>query len=155
MDIAFLFPLILLIGVMFLMTRSAKNRQRQALEMRESIEPGTGVRTIGGMYAEVKEVREDTVVLEVAPGVHTVYAKNAIAVVLDEDEYERIVNGDEPEDEESVVVPDDASALTADEADDRVELEKNDGEDEAREAEDSSAKRRDRGDDEGESGSKA
>ncbi|UED83046.1 preprotein translocase subunit YajC [Streptomyces profundus] len=155
MDIAFLFPFILLIGVMFLMTRSAKNRQRQALEMRESIEPGTGVRTIGGMYAEVKEVREDTVLLEVSPGVQAIYAKNAIAVVLDAEEYQRIVDGDEPEDDESVVVPDDASALTADEAEERVELEKKDGEDEAREAEDTSAKRRDRGDDEGESGSKA
>ncbi|WP_049564469.1 preprotein translocase subunit YajC [Streptomyces sp. SBT349] len=129
MDIAFLFPFILLIGVMFLMTRSAKNRQRQASQLRDSMEPGSGVRTIGGMYAEVKEVRDDTVLLEVAPGVHAVYAKNAIGAVLDADEYERIINGDthsdDAEDDEDTVVPDDASSLTEGDGD-RVELGKPD-----------------------------
>ena len=38
--------------------------------MRNQMQPGTGVRTIGGMYATVKEVHDDTVLLEVAPGVH-------------------------------------------------------------------------------------
>ena len=159
MDIAFLFPFILLIGVMFLMTRSAKNRQRQALQMRESMEPGSGVRTIGGMYAEVKEVREDTVLLEVAPGVHAIYAKNAIGAVLDPEEFDRIASGDLPEDDEdSVVVPDDASSLTADETENRVELEKSDRRDDeadeaaAAEAEDAASRRRR---DEGEGGSKA
>ena len=124
-----LLPFILLIGVMLLMTRSAKNKQRQAMEMRNSMEPGTGVRTIGGMYALVKEVHEDTVLLEIAPGVHAVYAKNAIGAVLEADEYERIISGESPyqEDEESPVVPDDASSLTEDE---RVELEKKDSADE-------------------------
>ncbi|MQS06933.1 preprotein translocase subunit YajC [Streptomyces sp. IF17] len=107
-------PLILLIGVMLLMSRSARNKQRQMMEMRDAMEPGTGVRTIGGMYALVKEVREDSVLLEVAPGVPALYTKTAIAAVLDADEYRRIVN-DEPwpeEDGESPVVPDDASSLT-------------------------------------------
>ncbi|GAA2047129.1 preprotein translocase subunit YajC [Streptomyces carpaticus] len=129
MDIAFLFPFILLIGVMFMMSRSAKNRQRQAMEMRDAMEPGTGVRTIGGMYAEVKEVREDTVLLELSPGVHALFAKNAIGAVLDADEYERIINGESPyDDEDAPVVPDDASSLTegTDTGDDRVELGKKD-----------------------------
>ncbi|GAB2905917.1 preprotein translocase subunit YajC [Streptomyces mayteni] len=117
MDLAFLFPFILLIGVMFLMTRSAKNRQRQAMEMRDAMEPGTGVRTIGGMYAQVKEVRDDTVLLELTPGVHALFAKNAIGAVLDAEEYERIVNGVEEIDEEAPVVPDDASSLTETSAD--------------------------------------
>ncbi|WP_129838414.1 preprotein translocase subunit YajC [Streptomyces sp. RFCAC02] len=127
MDIAILFPFILIIGVMFLMSRSAKNRQRQALEMRNAMEPGTGVRTIGGMYAQVKEVREDTVLLEVTPGVHAVFAKNAIGAVLDADEYQRIVSGEEHHDDDTPVVPDDASSLI-DGADDhkRVDLGKDD-----------------------------
>ena len=62
--------------------------------MRDAMQPGTGVRTIGGMYATVKEIRDDTVLLEVAPGVHAIYAKNAIGAVLDDDEYNRIVHGD-------------------------------------------------------------
>ncbi|GHC42569.1 preprotein translocase subunit YajC [Streptomyces cinnamoneus] len=110
MNIVTLLPFIVLIGAMFLMTRSAKNKQRQAMQMRDHMQPGTGVRTIGGMYATVKEINEDTVLLEVAPGVHAIYAKNAIGAVLEDAEYNRIVHGLEPE--ETPVVPDDASALT-------------------------------------------
>ncbi|GAA2712432.1 MULTISPECIES: preprotein translocase subunit YajC [Streptomyces] len=110
MNIVSLLPFIVLIGAMFLMTRSAKNKQRQAQQMRNQMQPGTGVRTIGGMYATVKEIHEDTVLLEVAPGVHAIYAKNAIGAVLEDAEYNRIVHGLEPED--TPVVPDDASSLT-------------------------------------------
>lgn len=125
-----LLPFILLIGVMLLMTRSAKNKQRQAMEMRNSMEPGTGVRTIGGMYALVKEVHEDTVLLEITPGVHAHYAKNAIGAVLEPEEYERIISGEPLFDEdEPPVVPDDASALTEDE---RVELDKDDSPEDGR-----------------------
>jgi preprotein translocase subunit YajC len=149
-DIAFLFPFILLIGVMWLMTRNAKNKQRQALSMRDSMEPGTGVRTIGGMYAEVKEVREDTVLLEITPGVHAVFAKNAIGAVLDAEEYERIISGDEPDEDDTTVVPDDASALTESE-DGRVDLGKS--EDGAGDRDE--ALPRDARDDDGEHGSKS
>ena len=112
MNILSLLPFILIIGVMFLMTRSAKKKQQQAVEMRNQMQPGTGVRTIGGMYAVVKEVGDDAVTLEVAPGVHAIYAKNAIGSVLDDDEYNRIVHGIEAEDVSVDEVPDDASSLT-------------------------------------------
>ncbi|GAA3052558.1 preprotein translocase subunit YajC [Streptomyces roseofulvus] len=119
-NIGMLLPFIVLIGAMFLMTRSAKKKQQQAAEMRNQMQPGTGVRTIGGMYATVKEIQDETVLLEVAPGVHAVYAKNAIGAVLDDAEYNRIVHGDTDEDvadDAGAVVPDDASSLTdADEA---------------------------------------
>jgi preprotein translocase subunit YajC len=95
-NIATLLPFILIIGVMFVMTRSAKNKQRQLHSMRDQMQPGSGVRTIGGMVALVKEVRDTTVLLEVAPGVHSIYAKNAIAAVLPEEEYDRLVNNDVP-----------------------------------------------------------
>ncbi|CAM5630820.1 hypothetical protein SBADM41S_05011 [Streptomyces badius] len=84
MNLITLLPFIVLIGAMFLMTRSAKKKQAAAAEMRNDMQPGTGVRTIGGMYATVKEVHDDTVLLDVAPGVHAVYAKNAIGAVLDD-----------------------------------------------------------------------
>jgi preprotein translocase subunit YajC len=89
--------------------------------MRNDMQPGTGVRTIGGMYATVKELHDDTVVLEVAPGVHAIYAKNAIGAVLDDAEYNRIVHGD-GDDIDGAIVPDDASSLTeAADADEPVE----------------------------------
>jgi preprotein translocase subunit YajC len=95
-NIATLLPFILIIGVMLLMTRSAKNKQRQAGQMRDKLQPGTGVRTIGGLIAVVKEVRDTTVLLETAPGVHSLYAKTAVGTVLGEEEYDRLVNHDVP-----------------------------------------------------------
>ncbi|MFE7601834.1 preprotein translocase subunit YajC [Streptomyces sp. NPDC057494] len=112
MSIVTLLPFIVLIGAMFLMTRSAKKKQQAAAQMRNEMQPGTGVRTIGGMYATVKEIGDETVLLEVAPGVHAVYAKNAIGAVLDDSEYNRIVHGDDEESDSDTVVPDDASSLT-------------------------------------------
>jgi preprotein translocase subunit YajC len=136
---------IVLIGGMLLMTRSAKSKQRQALEMRNKMEPGSGIRTIGGMYAVVKEVNEETVLLELTDGVHAHFTKGAISTVLTEQEFNRIVHGIEPEDseEDAETAPDadEATEHTADAAtaeaaatddahapvsddDDRVELKK-------------------------------
>ncbi|MFE6624773.1 preprotein translocase subunit YajC [Streptomyces sp. NPDC057740] len=111
MSLVTLLPFIVLIGAMFLMTRSAKKKQQQAADMRNQMQPGSGVRTIGGMYATVKEVSDDTVLLDAGPGVELLFAKNAIGAVLSDDEYNRIVHGVE-HDLKSDVVPDDASSLT-------------------------------------------
>jgi preprotein translocase subunit YajC len=98
---------------MFLMTRSAKRKQQQAAAMRNEMQPGSGIRTIGGMYATVKEVSDDTVLLDAGPGVELLFAKNAIATVLSDDEYNRIVHGIEHDlKSDADIVPDDASSLT-------------------------------------------
>ncbi|POX59271.1 preprotein translocase subunit YajC [Streptomyces sp. Ru62] len=108
-----LLPFIVLIAAMFLMTRSAKKKQQQAAQMRNEMQPGSGVRTIGGMYATVKEVNEDTVLLDAGPGVELLFAKNAIGAVLTDDEYNRIVHGIEHDlKSDAGLVPDDASSLT-------------------------------------------
>ncbi|WAZ20453.1 preprotein translocase subunit YajC [Streptomyces cinnabarinus] len=113
MSLVTLLPFIVLIGAMFLMTRSAKKKQQAAADMRNQMQPGSGVRTIGGMYATVKEVNEDTVLVDAGPGVELLFAKNAIGAVLSDDEYNRIVHGVEHDlKTDADVVPDDASSLT-------------------------------------------
>ncbi|MFG3656375.1 preprotein translocase subunit YajC [Streptomyces sp. NPDC047706] len=108
-----LLPFIVLIGAMILMTRSAKKKQQAAVDMRNQMQPGSGVRTIGGMYATVKEVNEDTVLLDAGPGVDLLFAKNSIGAVLSDDEYNRIVHGIEHDlKADADTVPDDASSLT-------------------------------------------
>jgi preprotein translocase subunit YajC len=143
-NIVTLLPFIVLIGAMFLMTRSAKNKQRQAAQMRDSMQPGTGVRTIGGMYATVKEIRDDTVLLEIAPGTHALFAKNAVGAVLEADEFDRIVNAT-PDDLEigKSVVPDDASSLTSDDSssdDSKVDFAKSEADDDADDTAESGSK---------------
>ncbi|MET9168386.1 preprotein translocase subunit YajC [Streptomyces cellulosae] len=144
MSLLTLLPFIVLIGAMFLMTRSAKKKQQQAIEMRNQMQPGSGVRTIGGMYATVKEVNEDTVLLDAGPGVELLFAKNSIGAVLTDEEYNRIVHGIEHDlKSDADVVPDDASSLTetddasdaaADSDDTPVDLGKKDAEDESADA---------------------
>ncbi|MEU6402871.1 preprotein translocase subunit YajC [Streptomyces sp. NPDC046985] len=113
MKLVTLLPFIVLIGAMFLMTRSAKRKQQQASTMRNQMQPGSGVRTIGGVYATVKEVNDETVLLDAGPGVELLFAKNAIATVLSDDEYNRIVHGVEHDlKSDADLVPDDASSLT-------------------------------------------
>ncbi|WP_320785160.1 preprotein translocase subunit YajC [Streptomyces sp. CRN 30] len=142
MSLVTLLPFIVLIGAMFLMTRSAKKKQQQAVDMRNQMQPGSGVRTIGGMYATVKEVNDDTVLVDAGPGVELLFAKNSIGAVLTDDEYNRIVHGVEHDlKSDADLVPDDASSLTgtdasadapadATAADDKVELGKKDAADE-------------------------
>ncbi|MCS0601823.1 preprotein translocase subunit YajC [Streptomyces sp. LP11] len=146
-----LLPFIVLIAAMFLMTRSAKKKQQQAAQMRNEMQPGSGIRTIGGMYATVKEVHEDTILVDAGPGVELLFAKNAIGAVLTDDEYNRIVHGIEHDlKSEHEIVPDDASSLTetdatdgpsaAAAADDKIDLGKKEtaehGDDAIRAAED-------------------
>ncbi|MEU3899239.1 MULTISPECIES: preprotein translocase subunit YajC [unclassified Streptomyces] len=117
MSLVTLLPFIVLIGAMFLMTRSAKKKQQQAVDMRNQMQPGSGVRTIGGMYATVKEVSDDTVLLDAGPGVELLFAKNSIGAVLTDEEYNRIVHGIEHDlKSDSDIVPDDASSLTGTDA---------------------------------------
>ncbi|MGW5734436.1 MULTISPECIES: preprotein translocase subunit YajC [Streptomyces] len=150
MNIVTLLPFIVLIGAMFLMTRSAKKKQQAAAQMRNEMQPGTGIRTIGGMYATVKEVHDDAVLLEVAPGVHAFYAKNSVGAVLEDEEYNRIVHGTSTDlKSDSPVVPDDASSLTGTDEpaagasdDSRIDLGKKDA-DTAPEADDAEPKKTD------------
>jgi preprotein translocase subunit YajC len=59
-------------------------------------------------------VNDETVLLELTDGVHAHFAKNAVATVLSEGEFNRIVHGIEPEeiedaDADDAVIEDDAT----------------------------------------------
>ncbi|NUU25531.1 MAG: preprotein translocase subunit YajC [Streptomycetaceae bacterium] len=90
MDILTLLPILLIFVVIyFFMIKPAKKRQQEAVQTQRSLQPGSEVRTIAGLFATVTEVEDDSVILEIAPGVHSRYLKSAIAAVLstgDEDE---------------------------------------------------------------------
>ncbi|MFC8721745.1 preprotein translocase subunit YajC [Kitasatospora sp. NPDC057198] len=101
--------------MMFLLFRSQKKRQAQMQNTQSALQPGSGVRTIGGMYALVKAVNDETVELEVAPGTVVHYTKSAIAAVLEPLEYDAIINGRPAEDEAVEDADADAEAVDADE----------------------------------------
>ena len=75
--------IVLLFGVMyFMMIRPQQKRRREAQEMQATLGPGDEVVTIGGLHAVVISIGDDTVELEISPGVTARYARPAIARVL-------------------------------------------------------------------------
>ncbi|MFI6845727.1 preprotein translocase subunit YajC [Kitasatospora sp. NBC_00085] len=107
--------LLLPIIAIVLMFRSQKKRQSQMQQMQTALEPGAGVRTIGGLYAQVKAVNDETIELEIAPGVVTHFTKSAIAAVLEPAEYDAIINGRPADDELPEPEAEDADAEPVDE----------------------------------------
>ncbi|MER8184321.1 preprotein translocase subunit YajC [Kitasatospora sp. NPDC094015] len=108
--------LLLPLVAIFLLFRSQKKRQSQQQSMQQALEPGAGVRTIGGLYALVKSVNEETIELEIAPGVVTHFTKGAVAAVLDPLEYDAIING-RPVEDEAAELAEVEAAEHADDAD--------------------------------------
>ncbi|HEX5540122.1 MAG TPA: preprotein translocase subunit YajC [Micromonospora sp.] len=77
--------IVLLFGVMyFMMIRPQQRRRREAEQMQAALGPGDQVVTIGGLYGTVASVDDESVTLEVAPGVVTRYVRAAIARTVTE-----------------------------------------------------------------------
>lgn len=72
---------LLFVAMYFMMIRPQQKRRRELEQMHASLGPGDEVVTIGGLYGTVAAVEDETVTLEVAPGVRVRYAKAAIARV--------------------------------------------------------------------------
>jgi preprotein translocase subunit YajC len=76
-------PLLLLVVFFYaLVLRPSQKRQKQALQVADSLQVGAEVVTTGGMAARIHAVSETQVELEIAPGVVVRFAKGAIARVV-------------------------------------------------------------------------
>ncbi len=77
LSIAFL---VVMIGLLYMvMIRPQQRKQRQQRALQSSVDVGDEVVTIGGIYAEVTEVDDETVVLEIADGVFVRFVRSAIS----------------------------------------------------------------------------
>src|SRR5262245_7891121 len=76
-------PLILIVAaVYFLMIRPQSKRRREAQQMQSQLGPGDEIVTIGGLYGTVSSADDETVTLEISPGVTARYARGAVARVI-------------------------------------------------------------------------
>jgi len=124
--------LALMIGVMWFTTNRGKKKvAAQRERMDQMMMPGTSVMTIGGFFGRIVDIDGDVVTLESPSGVETIWFKSAIKDIK---EPPFAVVHDEEQADESLVVPDDASTLTAGpdvakpDAHTPVDLDKRDGE---------------------------
>ncbi len=79
------FPLVLLalafVLLIVLPARQRKRVQAQAQAMQESLAPGAPVMTTAGLHGTVVRLGEETVDLEIAPGVVVTFARRAVLEV--------------------------------------------------------------------------
>ena len=73
---------LLLLAFFVLVVRPQRARLREAQQVRASLAVGQRVMTTSGLYGTLRGL-DDTVLLEVAPGVQVRWATGAIARVLD------------------------------------------------------------------------
>ena len=82
-----LLPLLLIPLLYFVMIRPQQKRQKQWQEMLGSIKTGDRVTTAGGLRGIILSIKDDAVILRVAPdNLKVEVAKNAIASVTTQDE---------------------------------------------------------------------
>lgn len=100
--ITLLLPLILIVGMIWFMSRTQrKQRQRQA-DTVATLQPGTKVITTSGQVGIVEEVDDEYVTLEISEGVLVQFVKNAVGrVIPDEadDHADEVVAADDAADE--------------------------------------------------------
>jgi preprotein translocase subunit YajC len=83
-------PLLLIVVVFyFFMIRPQMKRQKEVRKFRESLAKNDKVVTTGGIYGRVVEVKETTVVLEIAKDVHIKVDKNGIVKDLSDAQPQR------------------------------------------------------------------
>jgi len=72
-------PLLLIVVVFyFFMIRPQMKRQKETRKFRDSLSKGDKVVTTGGIYGKIVEVKETTIVLEIAKDIHIKVDKNGI-----------------------------------------------------------------------------
>jgi preprotein translocase subunit YajC len=73
---------VLIFGAMYLLfIRPQSKRKKAALELQQQLGAGDEVMTIGGMYGTVVGVDDESVTLQLSPGVTARYTRQAIAKV--------------------------------------------------------------------------
>ncbi len=74
--------IVLLVVVFYFMYRSNKKQEREATQMRENLEVGDEITTIGGIVGEIVSIKEDTIVIETSKaGTKIRFLKTAVRTV--------------------------------------------------------------------------
>jgi len=100
MDLVALLPLLIILGAfMFFASRRQKKAMQATIDLHNSLKVGDRVHTTSGLQAEIRAITDDTVELEIAPGVVTTWMKLAVRDrITEDDEFDDDIDDvDEPE----------------------------------------------------------
>lgn len=102
--VLFLPFLLIMGGFMYFASRRQRKAMQATIDLHESLQPGDRVHTTSGLEGNVVAITEDTVDLEIAPGVVTTWMKLAIR--------DKILPDDDFDEDSAVVVETDADDET-------------------------------------------
>jgi preprotein translocase subunit YajC len=104
------FPLLVVMGAfMFFASRRQKRAMQATIDLHESLRVGDRVHTTSGLQGTITHITDDTVDLEIAPGVVTTWMKLAIR-----DRIEPEIPDIEPADAAAITEADDPERLPKD-----------------------------------------
>jgi preprotein translocase subunit YajC len=87
--VGYLIILVALFALMWLLLiRPQRRRQAQQAQMQEVIEPGDEILTAGGIHGTVREIEDEIVHVEIAPGTTIRLDRRAVAAIAQEPEPE-------------------------------------------------------------------
>ena len=90
MDLVVFLPLLIILGAfMFFASRRQKKAMQATIDLHESLTIGDRIHTTSGLQGTITDVNDDTVDLEIAPGVVTTWMKLAVRDrIVADDEYD-------------------------------------------------------------------
>lgn len=78
-DLSFIIMMVAIFAIMyFFMIRPQNKKQKEIANFRKNLEVGQSIITAGGIYGKIKEIEDNSVVVEIASGVKIKVDKNSI-----------------------------------------------------------------------------
>ena len=78
-DYSLLIMMVAIFAIMyFFMIRPQNKKQKEIQNFRKNLQVGQSVITAGGIYGKIKEIEDNTVIVEIAPSVKIKVDKNSI-----------------------------------------------------------------------------
>ena len=78
-DFSFILMMVAIFAIMyFFMIRPQNKKQKEIANFRKNLEVGQSMITAGGIYGKIKEIEDNSVVVEIASGVKIKVDKNSI-----------------------------------------------------------------------------
>lgn len=101
--VLFLPFLLIMGGFMYFASRRQRRAMQAAIDLHDSLQPGERVHTTSGLEATIVAIADDTIDLEIAPGVVTTWMKLAIRDrILPDDDIDEELNEDLDKDVDDV-----------------------------------------------------
>lgn len=101
--VLFLPFLLIMGGFMYFASRRQRRAMQATIDLHDSLQPGERVHTTSGLEATIVAIADDTIDLEIAPGVVTTWMKLAIRDrILPDDDVDEELNEDLDKDVDDV-----------------------------------------------------